>query len=103
MDEKERRRKWRRKRGKTKSEKKRRKGERRNRRESSSSKASTKKEACWEIMSVQRRVELMIRQVVKSIPIFAAHALFTMTKMKLVLIGSLALVADGYMKTVWLM
>ena len=45
----------------------------------------------------------MIRQVVKSIPIFAAHALFTMTKMKLVLIGSLALVADGYMKTVWLM
>ena len=52
---------------------------------------------------VQRRVELMIRQVVKSIPIVAAHALFTMTKLKLVLIGSLALVADGYMKTVWLM
>ena len=48
-------------------------------------------------------VEFMICQVVKSIPIFAAHALITMTKMKLVLIGSLALVADGYMKTVWLM
>ena len=49
---------------------------------------------------VQRRVELMICQVVKSTPIFAAHALFIMTNIKQVVIGSLVLVADGCMKTV---
>ena len=45
--------------------------------------------------------KVSIRQVVKSTPIFAVHTLFTMTKMKQVLIGSLVLVADGCMKTVW--
>ena len=35
--------------------------------------------------------------------ICCTYALFTMTKMKQVLIGSLVLVADGCMKTVWLM
>ena len=38
--------------------------------------------------------------MVTLIPIFAAHALLTMTKMKQVVIGSLVLVADGYIKTV---
>ena len=51
------------------------------------------------LQPAQRGVEL-IRQLVKSTLMFAAHAWLTMTKMELVLTGCLVLVAGGYMKTV---